>query len=436
MHKRSEKSRSRRSKTAKKKEIIYISIVAIVIILMSVGGAYILYGNMLVKQWQDKIYSGVEIKGIDLSGKTKEDALVKVKEELSQELINKKINIVVGDKAFNYTYSDIDAEFDVEDTVEKAVQFGKDAGFFEKISLIRNKNKEPHNIDMKVSYDESKINEIKDYIKSQVNISKKNAQVSIINGQVHVEKEASGYSLDEEEFASKFKEAINSDLKTSTDLKYELIEDKPDETYAELSKIKDKLSTFSTSYSIGDRGYNLELVTNSLNGKVLMPGEEFSYSDFTQSLRGKYKDAGGYVNNKVVQVEGGGICQVCTTLYRAVMRANIRSIERHNHSSKVGYALPGLDATVAWGYLDYKFKNTYDFPIYIEGIGGNGIITFNIYGAKEGLNGCTYDIVAEDLGTDAQGFSRANSYFVTYKDGKEINREFIAKDTYAPLDTN
>lgn len=436
MQKRSEKSQSRKQKATKHKKIIYMSIGAIITLLLSIGGAYLVYGNMLVKEWEGKIYPGVEIEEIDLSGKTKEDAEIKIKEKLLQELSNKKINIKIGDKTFNYTYADIDANFDVEDTVEKVFEYGKDEDFFKKISLIRNKDNEKHNFNMNVCYDENKITEIKDYIKTQVNINKKDAEISISNGQVNVSKEVIGYKLDEENFVSDFKDAINSDLKSKTDLKYELIEDKPAKTYEQLSKVKDRLSTYSTTYTIGDRGFNLELVTKSLNGKVLMPGEEFSYSEFTQSLRGQYKDAGGFINNKVVQVEGGGICQVCTTLYRAVMRANIRSVERHNHSSTVGYAEPGLDATVAWGYLDYKFKNTYDFPIYIEGVGGNGTITFNIYGDKQGLNGCTYDVVAENLGTDAQGYTRANSYFVTYKDGKEINREFIAKDTYAPLTTN
>ena len=131
-------------------------------------------------------------------------------------------------------------------------------------------------------------------------------------------------------------------------------------------------------------------------------------------------------------MEAGGICQVSSALYRAVMRANIRSVERHNHMMPVGYAELGLDATVAWGYLDYKFKNTYDFPIYIEGIAGNGTVTFNIYGDPAALGGNTYELVSENLGTDAQGNSKAKSYQVTYKNGVEINREYIATDTYKP----
>lgn len=112
------------------------------------------------------------------------------------------------------------------------------------------------------------------------------------------------------------------------------------------------------------------------------------------------------------------------------MRSNIRSVERYNHMMQVGYAEPGLDATVSWGDLDYKFKNTYDFPIYIEGIGGNGTITFNIYGDPNALGGKTYELKSEPLGNDEEGNIKAKSYQVTYQNGNEINRELIATDSY------
>ena len=92
----------------------------------------------------------------------------------------------------------------------------------------------------------------------------------------------------------------------------------------------------------------------------------------------------------------------------------------------VTYTKPGLDATVGdWGTLDYKFKNIYDFPIYIEGIAKNGTVNFNIYGDPSALNGFTYDMESEVYGHTAQ------SYLVTFDNkGNEVNREFIAEDTY------
>ena len=94
--------------------------------------------------------------------------------------------------------------------------------------------------------------------------------------------------------------------------------------------------------------------------------DEFSYNNTigpTTAERG-YKKANTYVGSKIVPDYGGGVCQVSSTLYRAIIQANIRSTERRNHSMTVGYAAPGLDATVAAGYIDYKFVNTYDSVSY------------------------------------------------------------------------
>ena len=189
-----------------------------------------------------------------------------------------------------------------------------------------------------------------------------------------------------------------------------------------------------------------------------MPGETFSFNDVVgpRTEEAGFQEAGTYVGNKVEPGIGGGICQVSTTLYRAVMRANIRSTERTNHSMAVGYALPGLDATVAYGYLEYKFTNPYDFPILIQGYTAGKVVTYNIYGDSSALQGKTYDMVNEiletlppetkiiddptiDEGTEINegggmtGY-KAKSYQVTYENGVEVNREKISTDTYNKVD--
>lgn len=424
--------RSKRKKEATILKNIYFQISAVAVIIFSAFLAYVLSTKSFTDKWNDKIYPGVIVDGVDLSEKTKEEAIDILNNEFSEKIGSKKINISVNGQAFNYKYSDISAKYNIEKSAEEAMDFGKDKGIFAKNSLIKNKNNEKHELELEFNYDEEKLGVIKENISKNVRIEPKNAKISVNGGNINISNEAVGYKLDEENFEEKFKTAITSNVNSETNIEYSLTEEKPSITYQDLSKIKGKMSTFSTTYATGDRGYNLELATSLVNGTILMPGQTFSYSEVSQKGRGKYKNAGGYINGKVEQVEAGGICQVCTTLYRAVMRANIRSTERHNHMMKVGYANPGLDATVAWGNLDYKFTNTYDFPIYIEGIGGGGRITFNIYGDLAALEGKTYELVGEDLGTDSEGNIKARSYQVTYKNGKEIDKELIATDTYKP----
>ena len=188
-----------------------------------------------------------------------------------------------------------------------------------------------------------------------------------------------------------------------------------------------------------------------------MPGEIFSFNDVVgpRTAERGYKEAGTYVGNKIEPGIGGGICQVSTTIYRAAMKANLRSIERTNHSMAVGYAQPGLDATVSYGYLDYKFKNTYDFPIYIQGNTSGKVVTYSIYGDPSALNGRTYDMASEILETippetkvvddsslpvgqevtEGAGMTgyRARAYQITYENGSEVNREVVSTDTYASV---
>ncbi|PRR84592.1 VanW family protein [Clostridium vincentii] len=410
----------------------HIKIIAIIIIVVSALSVYALSIKISVDKWNEKIYSGVIVQGFDLSGKTKEEAIDSIEESFSKKLLDKKINIKIEDKMFNYTYADLSAGYEIEETVDEAMSFGKDQNMFTKRSLIKNKDNETHEIELVFGYDEDKINELEENIAAEVNVQSKDASMTIVGGKVSITPDVVGYELNKEEFVTTMKESINDTLGEDTNLTFTLTEIKVAKSKEALSKITGKMSTFSTSYDVNDRGTNLEIATSLVNATLLMPGEEFSYDEVSQKGRGSYTTAGGYVNNKVEQVEAGGICQVSTALYRTVMKANIRSVERHNHGLPVGYSEPGLDATVAWGYLDYKFKNTYDFPIYIEGIGGGGTVTFNIYGDLTALSGNTYELKSENLGTDTKGNTKAKAYQVTYKNGVEINRELISTDSYAP----
>ena len=417
---------NRKGKNKLKKNYIIIGGVAIVGI--SAFLAYSIAINNSVKKWDNKIYSGVNINFVDLTGKTYEEAKTIINDKFVSKIGDKKINIKVGDKNLEYTYSEVGAEYNVEKALEEALSFGKDKNLYEKNSLIKNKKSESHNIDMEFAFNEEKVLTLENDIKSKVNIAPSDAKININRGVISLTNEVMGYKLDDNVLASKVREELNGDLDKDTNITFELNEHHPNIKVEHLSKIKPQpLSTFTTSYTTSDynRSFNVEYVTKLINGMVLMPGEEFSYSDISQKGKGKYKMATAYVNNKPVPSEGGGICQVSTTLYRAMMRANVKSTERHNHSLPVGYAPLGLDATVAWGYLDYKFKNPYDFPIYIEGINHNKTVTFNVYGDPLALNNKTYDIVNEIVGA-----KQAKSYHVTYENGREVNREFIAKDTY------
>ena len=140
---------------------------------------------------------------------------------------------------------------------------------------------------------------------------------------------------------------------------------------------KDVLGSVSTNHT-GDsnRNTNLKLACKAMNGKIIRPGEVFSYNE-TLGKRTEekgYKPAGAYMAGKTVETVGGGICQVSSTLYYACLKADLEIVERTAHGYTVSYMPYGMDATVSWGSLDFKFKNNTDYPIRIEaGVSGGQV---------------------------------------------------------------
>ena len=350
-------------------------------------------------------------------------------------------------------------KYDIDGTVEQAYKFGKESGIFKKYMAIKNSNSEKNQISLGFSYDEEKLKAYEEKLQTDVTQSAKDATISIEKGNISVKSGTEGRTINLDTLEQKLKESINGDINSTNKVTVDLEITKPRVTKEDLSKIKGVMGTFSTSYatSAAGRSNNIEIATGVINGTVVMPGETFSFNDIVgpRTIERGYQEAGTYVGSKVEPGIGGGICQVSTTLYRAAMKANLRSVERTNHSMVVGYAEPGLDATVSYGYLDYKFKNTYDFPIYIQGSTVGKVVTYNIYGNPSALNGKTYDMVNEILETIppetkvvpdsslpegkevSEGLSmtgyKVKSYQITYEKGVEVKREVISTDNYASV---
>jgi vancomycin resistance protein YoaR len=133
-----------------------------------------------------------------------------------------------------------------------------------------------------------------------------------------------------------------------------------------------------------NRVHNVMLSAQAVNGTILNPGEVFSYNKALgeRTTEKGYKSAGAYVSGKVVQEIGGGICQLSSMLYCTALYADLEIVERANHMFIVTYLPLGIDATVNWGTVDFKFKNTTEYPIKIEAYMEKGYLYVNLYGTK------------------------------------------------------
>lgn len=173
---------------------------------------------------------------------------------------------------------------------------------------------------------------------------------------------------------------------TDAEIALVTVVDEPEGGTDELSYVKDLLASFTTDYSTSssNRCTNVANATRLLNGTILYPGEELSVATAINPMTAEngYELAGSYENGKTVETYGGGICQVSTTLYNAVIRAELEVVTRFNHSMIVGYVKPSADAAISGFVKDFVFKNNLEHPVFIEGITENKTVTFNIYGCE------------------------------------------------------
>lgn len=194
----------------------------------------------------------------------------------------------------------------------------------------------------------------------------------------------------------------------------------------------DLISEFSTKYSQSqrDRTTNLKLAAEKINGTVLMPGEVFSYNTVVgkRTIDAGYKEAKIYVNGEVVDGLGGGICQVSSTLYNAVLYANLEIVERRNHQFVPSYAGAGLDATVVYGSIDFQFKNTRNYPIKIQCSVDRGICNFQIYGLKEKTE---YEVnVWANVISRSKTAIKSKAYRQLKLNGEVVSTQLLSSDTY------
>lgn len=216
------------------------------------------------------------------------------------------------------------------------------------------------------------------------------------------------------------------------------------------------ISTFTTNSTANSkRNTNLKLACQAINGKVLQPGEEFSFNNVVgQRTEEKgYQAAAAYSNGEVVQEIGGGVCQVSTTLYNAVLRAGLKTTTRRAHTYEPSYVTPGMDATVSYGGPDYKFVNNSSTAIGIRASYENQVVTVSIYAVpilEEGVKYSLKSTKIKDIDLSAPTYEEdqtlqpgeekvkskgtQGSYWETKlivtKDGKTISEEVDHNTTY------
>ena len=353
--------------------------VLVSLLLMSLG--------MTVCAAESTILKGITIEGVDVSGMTKDEAmnaLTVYEAKLGEETLTLKI----GDQTLDAPLSSFGVTYSNEDAVTSALQVGRTGNVVKRYKEQKDLQHNGLNYTLSRTANEEMVQVYVQDTCTKYDQDAKNASLTRENGEFIFVPGEEGREINVDSSVQAIVDYLENDWTDGENfLELPVQVTKPEGSAEDLAYVKDLLGSFTTSFSTSsaDRSKNVNSGAKHVNGTVLYPGETFSMYETVAPFTAEngYAMAGSYLNGEVVDSMGGGICQVSTTLYNAVLRAELEVVERSPHSMTVHYVELSEDAAIAGTYKDFKFKNSTDYPIYIEGYTtSDKKITFNIYGKE------------------------------------------------------
>lgn len=341
------------------------------------------------------IEKGVYIGDIDVSGMTTleaEEAVTAYVDSLRTKSVT--LNALNGNTV-TVTAQDFGINWANTSVVDEAGELGKTGNIVQRYKALKDLEHQNQVFPMEITFSDTAIESVINDQCLQYNVDAVDGTLERVNGEFVYQAGQTGVEINVSESVAAIRSYLMEEW-NKEDAVIDLVADtvQPRGTEEQLSKVKDVLGTFTTSYSTSgaNRSGNVKNGASKINGTLLYPGDSFStyeaVSPFTEE--NGYYLAGSYLNGLVIDSLGGGICQVSTTLYNAVLLAELDVTERFNHSMIVTYVDPSADAAISGTAKDFKFTNNLEYPIYIEGsTSSDKRITFTIYGCETRPSGRT-----------------------------------------------
>ena len=359
-----------------KSKFLRIALVLIGAMLMS-GGFVIHSYNTSVSD--DRILNSIYINGFDVGGLNKDEA----RDAIRQNNSFKNLNVVYSGSDHVYSLAELGCEFDIDQAIDQALQVGRNEDFIKNISDYVGLKflDDSRTFEVKPQIPQDIEDRIYEDIKSKIERKPENASISI-GSSIDVKKGEEGVKINRDEFRKAIYDAIKPNVDVTVKVPIESIT--PEITSDELSRIDGIIGTYRTNFSpnVEGRNENIRLSAQYMNNYLLMPGEVFSYNKVTRlkTVSNGYKNATVIVNGEIEEGLGGGVCQVSSTLYNSVLYSGLEIVQRRPHSIPSSYVNYGRDAVVSDNAIDFKFKNNYDFPVYLKTYVGSSSVTVTIYG--------------------------------------------------------
>ena len=408
---------------------------------------------------QDTYFPGVTVDGIDLSGMTREEAQAIFDGRQSQASSEFSLIVSAGEKKWRITSEQVPMTFNAETVLDQAYNVGRVGTLEERYAQIQRVGQEGAAYVTGFTFDRSAVDALVGVIGDALDAPAKDATLDAFDPNNHTftfTKESAGYQID--------RELLKNDILAALDERaYDRViiprgqAVPPAITLAQLQGTFGKIASYTTKTTKDrDRNTNIALSAAALNGRMVLPGETMSFNDCTGKRTGEkgYREAGAIAGGVLVDDTGGGVCQTSSTLFNAVVRADLEIVERSAHSWPSSYVEKGEDATVNWPSLDFVFRNNGQFPVFVVAWYADQAVTVEIYGQML-RDGQTIDLEStvtktikpsdeilyvEDeslpVGTTKAGRQKRTGYVVdTYKvyrdaQGNETERKKLWTTTY------
>ena len=428
--------------------------------LVILGAACAAFHHYVSKFPEDKIADHVYVGTVDLSGLSKIEAEKKLLEQKEADQ-KQTVSLTVEGQSAEATLEEYGLDYkDVKANVKDAMDYGKSGGLFGRYKKLCRLSKEKKVFSPEYTLEKKSADSMLEERAVPLARHAQNATITKNGKELQVNKEKTGETIDKEGTIKAIKKHLNDSWNHEAfTMDAKIKEEKPTVTAEDLSTIQDELGSFSTDAGGGERWKNLKNGVEKLNGTVVMPGEQISVHDVTAPYDEEhgYVQAGSYENGQVVDTYGGGICQVSTTLYNAVLFSELKVVKRYPHSMLVAYVPPSRDAAIAGDTKDFVFENNYDTPIYIYGeIDADNQLSFTIYGKETRDKTRKIEFESEVVSTEEPGVKykadaeralgdmevtgsahtgkEVKLWKIVYENGKQISKDVINESTYSKAD--
>lgn len=377
---------------------------SVIIGIVAIGGlslGVMAYIHSQVSEFKQIMANGIFIEGVAVGGLTKEEAKDQLKGFLQQEDTNQFLVLSKGDLVEKIPYSELGTSYNLDEILEQALAVGHDGSLLDQYHIYKEGLTNKENFELDKTYNDSLVLSKIESLQEQVYVEPINASMTRKSKQFTITPSKNGEKLNVEATYQQVLEELKQTQEGNVEVEMVMETVKPKYTEELFQNSQSIVSSFSTSYNNADPDRNINLaVAASKISRLLLPGETFYLSDrlepFTEAAG--YKSSKVIVNGKLEDGIGGGVCQVASTLYNAVLLTELDITMRQNHSLSVSYVPLGRDATYATDVIDFQFKNNTEYPVYIDSYCANNNVYVNLY-SNQSLK-TPYEIKFESVVTE------------------------------------